>query len=53
MKRRGPPPEFQWLHKYSGSTSNRNSADCESSSQDVVDDDALKVSKSSAEKVRS
>lgn len=52
MKRRGPPPEFQWLHKYSGSSiSNRNSADCDSSTQDAADDDISKASKTSAEKV--
>lgn len=49
-KRRGPPPEFQWLHKYSGS-SNRNSADCGSSSLDAAEDDASKASKTVAEKM--
>lgn len=42
-KRRDPPPEFQWLHKYSGSnTSSRNKTDCESATTDITEDDNSK-----------
>ncbi|KAJ1528351.1 hypothetical protein ONE63_006771 [Megalurothrips usitatus] len=51
MKLRGPPPEFQWLHKYSGSTSNRNSADCDPAPVDAADVDVTKGAKTVAEKM--
>lgn len=52
MKRRGPPPEFLWLHKYSGSSaSNRSSSDFDTASADIVDDDGTQGLKTAAEKV--